>query len=413
MKYLLLGSCLVLSTILCAQNNWTPGYIISKTGEQIVGEINDHGWQSECLSIEFRVSKQSEKKTYQASEINGFRIGDRSYHASQIRYNGASRRTEKLETQRSIDYVSTHAFLEQYFDQEVILYRYFSPKGIPHFYLSSPDRQDLVYLEYHRYLDTRNGGKSVKELNGFRNQLLQQLTDCEDVAGNIFELKYRFVELFNLIASWYQCQGQVFELPKSSRRNPLHIGLIAGGSFDKIGKLGFDVFETLDPVQYEFSPTYGIALKYIIPSRQQRLSANLDLQVYNSSAYLKQLNELDETFRDIIETEIEQSILAFQLYFNYELLQGNFPLSIEGGFHYGLVTSYLFQETLTAERLLTTGVTVTTDETKDMGEVGYGLGLGSKLGPVNISIRGVYGSRNLGDAQPVTRLMLLGKYYFL
>ena len=287
MKYLLVISLSLLSTIAYSQDYFTAGAIVTSTNDTIHGLIDDKQWHYNPVSIKFKKSANDAEKVYSTADLKSFTTQSNTYESHSFKYDGdmlgnkyssASAVTANFPTSRlPVKWIDKTAFLVLHARGKYSLYSFRDEDERLHFFINSIENQDLVELQFRQYVVYKNNVSLISVSNYFQQQLINYGGACEETK-KFTKLKYMTDALIDAVNKINMCNGSFVEDSKEKipLKHPL-FGISVDVFFPKVRN---EVFES------DFSkPFVGFALsaEFFSKTRPNRLSYYLELKLRNVS----------------------------------------------------------------------------------------------------------------------------------
>lgn len=410
-----------------SQNNYKSGEIVTLNGETIKGQIDDREWVRNPTQINFIRNGNSNKETYNASEIAEFLIEDRLHYQSHIiRYDNSPYRTEKLNFESGPDWITDTVFLQCHILGYMSLFSFNDINFKTHFFLSKNQENpfELIHRFYLKW-ENKNGerDKVIMEKKEYIGQLNYYFADCLSLKNNFNDLKYKLKALKTLIKKYHQCQKNenkitYIEPRKSSIKLEFHI---VGGYNNNTLKASGHI-ETLDNQNYS-SPTIGVGLNFSIRKKRNQFSINNEL-LYKEQFFSHTFEEEQilsfYTKQKYIEVDVQY--LIYNLSFKHTI-----PTKIfQPFYHIGLGRGFSITASAIEKNTKTENATGETETTTDLllpilfapseFHVLYGIGVIFR-NKFELEMRGEIGNGFTNgiftDTTTKTRTWyLLAKYYF-
>ena len=189
-KALLLLGFIIATRCLMAQTDYKPGYIISKTGDTVVGEIDYRGDLLMGKSCYFKANESVGEKEYLPTDISAFRFIDSKYYVSR-------------------ELAGEHFFLEFLIKGKVNIY-YLRNENGDHYYLDKEalPLTEITYDEQVKYEGDKHYLYQSKTHVGILNYYMQ---DAPDIMAKIAKVKVPDNENLVELAEDYHnevCQGE-------------------------------------------------------------------------------------------------------------------------------------------------------------------------------------------------------------
>lgn len=231
---------LFISTGVIAQENFSPGYIISLQGDTLKGLIDYRNWVINPKKVSFKEEEKMDLVEYTPLEINQFAVLDEIYESAIVEKEESNYKTSDLKYDKELILRKDTVFLQTMIQGPKSLYFLKSQYGNPQFYIKQEGR--FVLLVYKRYLKKENGKKMIVENQKFLGQLIHYLQDCSSIQSKIKNTEYRQKSIESLFVSYYKCSESSFAFQKKTEKVSFKTGLFVGisstslefnGNYDK------------------------------------------------------------------------------------------------------------------------------------------------------------------------------------
>ncbi len=215
-----------------SQNKNKEGSITLKNKEVVSGTIKYRDWAVTPEKISFKPNGQSSFNQYLPEDLNSFSVGNDYYISQQLTIDLASNELIEISQNIKYDTIQKSVFLKQLYRGKVNLYEYVHLKGENYFIEKD---QSFYRLTYKKYISP---GREILEVNKFRNELSNILSDCKNI--NIIAGKAVYTErsLVNLLTSYDQCIGQKLPKPKQETFNRVRFTGFLGFGTTRINYIG-------------------------------------------------------------------------------------------------------------------------------------------------------------------------------
>ena len=302
------------SNQLVAQNNFTPGYIISNTNDTIRGYIQQ--FTSGPTICNFKKSTEGPAIAYTPIDISAYRFDDDGkFFVS---------KEAPLESGNKI------LFLEFLIKGKASIY--FMRDNMEHYFIET-EKDELIELsESPQILENSNGVKWIKQPR-YKGKLKYILSDCPEITSKIETLSLQSKELINLAKDYHAkvCDSEqciVFE--RKSKPVKIRTRIEAG--------IGFNQFRN-QITHTNFSPGALIACKFdfenlLFSAERTTFQTGLILQHYsNYTRYRAEKDSWVWNYRRADTTKVTINTLAIKipLIINYTFPLGKVKPYIGGG----------------------------------------------------------------------------------
>lgn len=296
-------SCLSVS-ILKAQHDFRPGYVITLEGDTLKGEV---AYRANLLNYKRCLFRQgAEKRSFTPQEIKAFAyIGDKKF-SSQI-----------------ID----STFAEVLVEGELSLYRYQRDAFALQKKDSAVKKLEITATKFQgrrevRYDDKRWLGKVI---------VLMQ--DCMPDERTLERLDFREKDLTRLVKDYHACRNLTYVNPKGQKSaSRLRVGILGGARLTHLRfKEQSNLRRVWDFTQTTVSPAFGVLLNLTVPRLNEHFSIQIEPQVYSFSYAASNTSVgFAETYtRDM---SLEQRVISIPLTLNFNVI-GDF-LYLNGGVNF-------------------------------------------------------------------------------
>lgn len=230
------ANCLLILFIfvnyLNAQDNFLQGYIVSKDGDTITGEIHFADWEKNPDVIRFRSDPQFDVIKYPPLEILVFSVADDYYRSAIVEVETSPWNLQDLNKDATFSFRTDTVFLRVLVSGNKSLYTYKGKMGNDQFYLGKDNGYDL--LLYKEYIKVIDGHNNKVENNKFKGQLIFYLQDCPKIRQIVSNVKYKEENLINVFRNYNSCLGQNLEIHKEKKKVTPKWGVFAGISITSV-----------------------------------------------------------------------------------------------------------------------------------------------------------------------------------
>jgi hypothetical protein len=330
-----------------AQENFIPGYVITKSSDTLTGYIDFKDWEKNPTKILFKESVNSNKLTYRPADIAGFEVGGHMYVSEFVKREESPRKAGNLQYDSELHFVEDTIFLEVLYDGTKSLYTYTDKAGRAFFYVEMEG--DVQLLIYKRYLKMLEGNQKIVENTTYLGQLSLYLNDCPSVRNKLENLDYNRKALMKLWRYYYVCIDEVPVYRLEYEGIKPNFGMLGGISYTKL-VFESDYIDFLDGADFEPSLSYtvGMYVDFVFPKNQGKWSLYNEIQL---SSY--EVEGVFEEFESAERYSTTETSFGY-IYFNINtLVRYRFPLKkhtffINAGLSHGFVideTNFRVEET--------------------------------------------------------------------
>ncbi|CAG5002232.1 hypothetical protein DYBT9275_02845 [Dyadobacter sp. CECT 9275] len=399
-------------SIVLAQENFQPGYMISYTGDTLKGFIDYRNWVINPDQIAFKKTPVSEASVHLVEEIKGFSVNNETYEKATVQHDINPTRTEDL-TYSPVPKYEKRTFLL------MVLYR--GQKSL--YFLRDRDKRVSLYIKNEagefvllvRYRYRVEGGNVITS-SMYKDQLGAYLNDCQAAARKIKLLTYSEISVGKLFKEYYTRCSQLEAVSVTVPEKPgFEFGVTAGAT---VTTLKFRGDTDLDRLKFDPSlrPAAGIYLNVTVPRNNRRLSIYNELILSNYSLASYSLTPVIGGAQTRTDRTIGMSYIKLTNLLRYQFSAGKVKFFVNGGISNGLAVSETNKERL--ENITSSGSIV--HENKFLSrtrkyEQGWVVGVGGRAGKISLELRreASNGMSAFGDLNSsVTRYFLLLGYQF-
>lgn len=360
MKKALLLAVLILPVLLTAQRRYTPGQIVTATGEVLKGEIDYKEWVINPRKIKFKA--EGEVRTFRPKDLRSFRIDSKQeiYESAVVLVNQESLDWEEMpqfqtfgEVDGKIDMKQDTVFLMVLTRGRLNLYQLIDQKKRTHFYFrkGNGSYEPLIYrkikimrpgqLVMANVLEDNNLPRSII-FEDYKGQLKYVLQDCGMLDSAIDKLTYSR-SILDVVNRYNECKGQVIYIkPKDKARHYAYVTAGRVRSSFVIADANNSAASTLPD---SWSATYGVGIELGIPRSSGKFSWGIEVLVMSaSSEETTTSGPLDIGAQD---TEYMLDIKGFRLnaLLKYNFITGRIQPYLKGGVGNATFTSRSYQVT--------------------------------------------------------------------
>ncbi len=189
-----------------AQESFLPGKIITKSGEEIKGLLSfeqDFFTPQEFL---FKESIDDTPRQLDAQNTSEVRFDNTFFVLKNFDINAPFSANEIFDEQPQLKFNKRTAFVEVLIGGPKSLFSYVDKEGTPTLLIENNGKlSTLIEQEYRLRLENRQIVDRTISL--YKGQLLEALSNCENVVKSIKKITYKQSTLIRLIKSYYDCIG--------------------------------------------------------------------------------------------------------------------------------------------------------------------------------------------------------------
>lgn len=278
----------ILGSIIWAQTDFQPGYIITNEFDTLKGFVDYRGDIRNSTVCVFKTATSTESQTYYPADIQGYRFIDGKYYISRM--------ITKTDNE-------VRLFLEYLVHGIANLYYYRDNRG--DHYLIEKEGEDFVELTNEQVEVYKNDRTYQIKSNRYIGLLKTTFSDCEEILPKIDNVKFKHNDLINITSEYHTlvCEGEdciIYEkrLPVIS----LSVAPLLGFNYSKIKFFIVDIYSDLD-FDSDFNLEGGVSLDILSPRLNEKISFQVDAVMMNNYfyAFSKQENTIiDEiTYNDV------------------------------------------------------------------------------------------------------------------
>lgn len=318
MKRILTLLIVLFPVFIWAQKNYTPGQVITLSGEVIKGEIDYREWNVNPQKIRFR--KGGEVKTFSASELRSFKIDAKNeiyksavvlYNTEELDWDGMPQFQTYKDIDNRIDMQQDTVFLLILVKGKMNLYQLMDKNKRLHYYYQKGNGpyEPLMYrivkimrpggLLTNSILEEDNLPRSIL-FEDYKGQLKYAMLDCGNMDSGIDKLTYSR-SIMDLVQRYNECAGQLIYLKPIDKANKFFYGFLgsAQSSFemkDANNLAAKDLPSTR-------STTFGLGFEFGVPRTKGKFSWMIEALYMSASSSITTREEpLDQGSKDFSYT---------------------------------------------------------------------------------------------------------------
>lgn len=308
-KTIVFGTVLF-SSLVAAQINFQPGFVITESGRQ-PALIKNVGWLSNPTQIEYKDSENGPVKIGNVQTVKGFEITNGvEYISSDVLIDRSPADLNNLSSSSKPNFTEETIFLKKIVSGNANLFEYQDGNLKRFFYNTNGSAvEQLIYKGY-----IVNDGSSASKIgynNEYRNQLIKSL-DCGTTLNENRNVRYNSSSLKKVFEDYNACKnsGSKVEIVNSTQKN-WHLNVRPGVQFSKYSLKD----KTYPQKDYDFKTKpvlrAGIEVEAVLPFYQRKLT------VFAEPTFLKYEDEgirtIDYQFTGTVQERIKVKYAAVQI----------------------------------------------------------------------------------------------------
>jgi len=161
---------IAISTIVFAQNEWKPGYILKSQQDTIWGSLQNKNYNENSHAITFRTDENEQPSTYLPDDIYGYRFKEGKFYVSKY-----------------VDSTVGRIFLEYLVNGELDVFFYQDQTGDNHYFVKK-DNLPLKELKYKDKFVRKDGIRYLLENNQYKGLLSYYTKETSGIKKDITRL---------------------------------------------------------------------------------------------------------------------------------------------------------------------------------------------------------------------------------
>ncbi|HRH49743.1 MAG TPA: outer membrane beta-barrel protein [Panacibacter sp.] len=262
---------LSLTTALKSQTNFTDAVVINANGDSLKGKIDYRNWKMNPQTVSF-INSLNEKKIYNPTSIAGFYLqaANEIYKSFTIQMDMLPGDEFKAINDGFVDSPSVKktVFLLQLIRSPALELYQFTDSYKDHLYYVK-ENQSPVELIHHYFYNEQS--KKLEEDETYKNQLLNLVADCPDVASLSKRIKFSKDEIQNIFLKYiqYNSPNTAIEIKK---KDPIivRVGVVAGLMVNKFKFTGSNIYLVDDNYSGNTSPLAGASIDIGLSRNQHK-----------------------------------------------------------------------------------------------------------------------------------------------
>ncbi len=416
------GLIFLFPLFLSAQDNFLPGYIVSREGDTVSGLVEYLDWKINPDNIYFKENKEKVARLLTPQDITSFGFSGFIYRSKTVKVSELPRSNSNASYLTVPESKISAKFLTLVVESRVSLFQYIDELDIDHYYIEITG-DTLDELIHYKYRAVENGKDVVKTNNRYTGQLTYYLRSCEEVRKSIQEVRYDIEDLSDLFIRFNHCNGDSItyqldlndQMPSQRRRSRLKIGVSAGMTFSRLNFHGHSGLPYLDNTSFpgSLNPAFGLLLSIEPANARGKWSVVTDVIVRGyrtSTSYLFRYS--DEWTRNY-QVELGGTYITVNPMWRYYFLTGKVRPYMNAGLYMGSIVSRT--NTLITEEDYYGDVSTRTSFAVSSGMIDFGItaGAGVCIRKFSIDLRYNLGGFNNWDADSNLQVIgLLAGYTF-
>jgi len=352
MKKHILVFILLLSGLLpiLAQNNYSPGYIITNDQDTITGFIDYRTDKMNALTCHFKKDLTSPEQTYLPGQIFGYRYTDvgKFYVSKTIKIKGEER---KIYLEYLLQGIMNLYYYCDESDTDYLKYYFFENKNGE--MVSITKRPDKIITE-------RNGDlKKMKDIK-YKGVISYIFKDCDPVKQKATQTQFRHKDMIRLTKDYHKlvCTAgeECIEFETTPDKHNVKTKISVYGGFENvIDAPSFTLKGNYDiscPVKYSPFAIIGVELNFSLPRWKKAVSMQTDFSLAKQHFYV---DDYDYIYGGIHDYRYDALRLASNIGVKYTHQKGKVRPCIEAGMiiNYGLNVKESYSDLLHKETIST------------------------------------------------------------
>jgi hypothetical protein len=280
---LLVFLLLTLPSVVRAQTDFRPGYVLSPAGDTVHGLVDYRGALRSSRLCQFRPSAVAPVTAYRPGELRGYGFaGTKEYRTclTPLPDSAGQQQAPRL------------FFLEVLASGPASLYSRRDGADATYFYLQKGTAATVPVkeLEFHRVIIEAEGKQGIRAVNTFRNTLSEAFADCPALSLDVLRTEYQPGELVRIVERYNACRQPGSKTVITRKKPHVSVGLLAGA---QVGRLTFaeGVYQSNGKFTSGAGPVVGLALQFVSPALNEKLMLRLEV------LYTQQQYDGDFTYR--------------------------------------------------------------------------------------------------------------------
>lgn len=189
-----------------AQEGFTPGLIVTATGDTLKGLIWDQDWQFSNRQVQFKASKDAPIQSFKPEDAPWFYANGQWYAGKAVLLDKSPHQPNKLTYSNAPVPVRDTIFIRAFVLGKAKLFYCVDENQKPHF-LIGKDSVEADELILRKYLVAAGGRERVVTLEKFRGQLSYYFSDCPELEQAIRKVQYIPGRMIDLFSRYNKCVG--------------------------------------------------------------------------------------------------------------------------------------------------------------------------------------------------------------
>lgn len=340
-RFVFILCCLILSTSVYSQKNYSSGYIINLEGDTIKGLIDFRNWEISPEKIHFKENEADKAKKYSPKSINGFSTSGENYISAIVSVENSSRKEGRIvedpELQITLDTVFLRSLIMG--SKSILINKTW--KGVENFYIRKGEEYEL--LEYKKYLKKINSETFINEVKNYIIQLKEYFADCESIQEEILGLKYTQSNFERLFKRYYnECGKDELLFKQEKKKLKVERGVLIGVTNTNLdlGTL-INTYDFLVESDYSNSIdfTFGVRFDLLLPRNLRKLSFTNELLLTRFQIKGEYNNNISASYFIKTNSELKYTHLKLNTLAKYRYFIKSSHLYINAGLSNGFVLS--------------------------------------------------------------------------
>jgi hypothetical protein len=201
------------------------GYIINNAGDTIKGEIDNKNWDTNPTQVKFRKEGATILTTYKPLEIKAFAVANDIYVSKIVAIDRSPTEIDQMTTSPDPIMETDTIFLNAYLLGKANLYS-FNQGRKQHFFIEKDTViQELIHNQYRKMIGAE---LMIVESDHYKQQLIMNMGDCENMVASIVNLKFDESSFIKLVNQYNLCAHSLSHYVKKNEKIKFEYIVLAG-----------------------------------------------------------------------------------------------------------------------------------------------------------------------------------------
>jgi hypothetical protein len=328
----------IVNTVLVAQDNFLPGYIVQLNGDTLRGDIHFGDWYKNPKEIRFKQVGDNAVQSLKPGQIKSFSVSDLVFKSAIVEIEISPIRLQELDHDPTFKFRTDTVFLKMLVAGEKGLAIFIESMGKTQLYFL--DESGYQLLLFKEYLKSVDGLNKKAENNKYKGQLILYLSDCQSITDIVKDAQYTENSIARVFQHYTECTGEELHVDKPETKAQTNWSLFAGISNTSLGMDGA-IHPEITSMKFDESAniTFGIGLNVRFKGNQGKWSLQNELMTsfYSLEGHYKKEINPNEYFAynaDISFTYLKINNLA-----RFSYPAGPIRIFVNGGISSGFMLS--------------------------------------------------------------------------